>query len=68
LQIPYCGYGVDAMNRKACCGPEVAQRLGIPYRMEKVTGITKNRAFGAASTPALAKASATTAFIVSFHR
>ncbi|HWS15713.1 MAG TPA: thioredoxin family protein [Candidatus Methylomirabilis sp.] len=31
-----------------------AKRLGIPYRIEKVTEITKIMAFGVMSTPALA--------------
>jgi small redox-active disulfide protein 2 len=33
---------------------ETAKRLGIPYRIEKVTGIKEIMAFGVMSTPALA--------------
>jgi len=33
---------------------KAAKRLGIPYRLEKVTEITKIMGFGVMSTPALA--------------
>ena len=52
LQI--LGTGCPKCKKLAENTEAAAQRLGIPYRMEKVTGITKIMAFGVMSTSALA--------------
>jgi small redox-active disulfide protein 2 len=52
LQI--LGTGCPKCKKLAENTEAAAQRLGIPYRMEKVTDITKIMAFGVMSTPALA--------------
>ena len=52
LQI--LGTGCPKCKKLAENTEAAAQRLGIPYRMEKVTEITKVMAFGVMSTPALA--------------
>jgi len=52
LQI--LGAGCPNCKKLAENTEAAAQRLGIPYRMEKVTEITKIMAFGVMSTPALA--------------
>jgi len=52
LQI--LGTGCPKCNKLAENTEAAAKRLGIPYRMEKVTEITKIIAFGVMSTPALA--------------
>jgi small redox-active disulfide protein 2 len=52
LQI--LGTGCPKCRKLAENTEEAAKRLGIPYRMEKVTEITKIMAFGVMSTPGLA--------------
>jgi small redox-active disulfide protein 2 len=52
LQI--LGSGCARCKTLAANTEEAAKRLGIPYRMEKVTEITKIMSFGVMSTPALA--------------
>jgi small redox-active disulfide protein 2 len=51
LQI--LGTGCPKCHQLAENTEAAAKRLGIPYRMEKVTEITKILAFGVMSTPAL---------------
>ena len=52
LQI--LGTGCPNCRKLAENTEEAVKRLGIPYRMEKVTEITKIMAFGVMSMPALA--------------
>ncbi|TFG57930.1 MAG: thioredoxin family protein [Deltaproteobacteria bacterium] len=52
LQI--LGTGCPKCKKLAENAEEAAKRLGIPYRMEKITDITKIMAFGVMMTPALA--------------
>ncbi|HEY5461346.1 MAG TPA: thioredoxin family protein [Deferrimonas sp.] len=52
LQI--LGTGCSNCRKLAENTEEAAKRLGIEYRMEKVTEITAIMAFGVMSTPALA--------------
>ena len=52
LQI--LGPGCPKCNKLAENTEAAARSLGIPYRMEKVTDITKIIAFGVMMTPALA--------------
>ncbi|OIP35921.1 MAG: thioredoxin family protein [Deltaproteobacteria bacterium CG2_30_66_27] len=52
LQI--LGPGCARCKTLAANTEAAAKRLGIPYRMEKVTEITKIMSFGVMSTPALA--------------
>ena len=52
LQI--LGTGCARCSKLAENTESAAKRLGIPYRIEKVTEITKIMAFGVMSTPALA--------------
>jgi len=52
LQI--LGPGCPKCKKLAENTEAAAKRLGIPYRMEKVTEITKIMSFGVMSTPALA--------------
>ncbi len=51
LQI--LGTGCGNCRKLAENTEEAAKHLGIPYRMEKVTGIREIMAFGVMSTPAL---------------
>ena len=48
------GTGCPKCNKLAENTEAAAKRLGMAYRMEKVTEITKIMAFGVMSTPALA--------------
>lgn len=52
LQI--LGPGCPKCKKLAENTEAAAKRLGIPYRMEKITDITKIIAFGVMMTPALA--------------
>jgi small redox-active disulfide protein 2 len=52
LQI--LGMGCPNCRKLTEATEETAKRLGIPYRIEKVTGIKEIMAFGVMSTPALA--------------
>jgi len=52
LQI--LGTGCPNCRKLTEATEEAARRLGVPYRIEKVTGIKEIIAFGVMSTPALA--------------
>lgn len=52
LQI--LGTGCPKCRKLAENAETAAKRLGIPYRMEKITDITKIMSFGVMMTPALA--------------
>ena len=53
-RIQILGTGCPKCMKLAGNTEAAAKHLGIPYRMEKITGITEIMAFGVISMPALA--------------